>query len=118
MPGTCGSSKTLTHTLSLGESALNVVLTQSKSVACAEWIDTPTSTAAMKSRFIRISPHWLRRNASAPSYSDFGPAVFEFLHIARTNGFSRVISLSDLEDQKHTWAGAQVVDEIPRRPPF
>src|SRR5580693_8399104 len=35
MPGTCGSSKTLTQTLSLGDSALNVVLTQSRSVACA-----------------------------------------------------------------------------------
>jgi hypothetical protein len=36
VPGTSGSSNTLTHTLSLGESALNVVLTQPKSVACAE----------------------------------------------------------------------------------
>jgi hypothetical protein len=35
MPGTCGSSKALTHTLSLGESALNVVLTQLKSAAFA-----------------------------------------------------------------------------------
>src|ERR1700723_4375860 len=34
-PGTCGSSKTLTHTLSLGDNKLNVVLTQSRSVACA-----------------------------------------------------------------------------------
>src|SRR5580704_321019 len=35
IPGTCGSSKTLTHTLSFGDKALNVVLTQSRSVAWA-----------------------------------------------------------------------------------
>src|SRR5271156_2592422 len=50
MPGIFGSSKALTHTLSLGESALNVVLTQSKSVACAAWTDITASTA--KSHFI------------------------------------------------------------------
>src|SRR5580658_9040268 len=52
MPGTCGSSKALTHTLSLGESALNVVLTQLRSVAYAEWTDITASTAAVKSHFI------------------------------------------------------------------
>src|ERR1700730_6509977 len=78
MPGTCGSSKTLTHTLSLGESALNVVLTQLKSVACAERVDITTSTASVKSHFIGISPHWSRRHALAISYSDFGPPVFKF----------------------------------------
>src|ERR1700690_1371943 len=55
-PGTCGSSKTLTHTLSLGDSTLNVVLTQLRSVACADWLDRIASTAANKNRFIRKSP--------------------------------------------------------------
>src|ERR1700733_10962991 len=62
MPGICGSSKTLTHTLSLGESALNVVLMQSKSVACAAWTDITASTA--KSDFIcnhrmGCEPRWV-----------------------------------------------------------
>jgi hypothetical protein len=65
MPGTCGSSNTLTHTLSLGESALNVVLTQPKSVAWAEWMDITVVAAAIKSHFIFDSPHELRRQAPA-----------------------------------------------------
>src|SRR5580700_6747135 len=67
MPGTCGSSKTLTHTLSLGENALNVVLTQLKSVACAEPRGIAASTATIKSHFIRVSPHRLRRRALVKS---------------------------------------------------
>src|ERR1035437_4401171 len=68
MPGTCGSSKTLTHTLSFGESALNVVLTQPKSVARAELIDITTSAATKKSDFIRKSPlrHSLNSRAGYP----------------------------------------------------
>src|SRR6185437_11111534 len=57
-PGTFGSSKTLTHTLSLGESRLNVVLTQSKSVASAGRMDktaSAASTARLKSSFMPIS---------------------------------------------------------------
>jgi hypothetical protein len=36
----------------LGENALKVVLTQAKSEACAGWIDSPASTATIKSHFI------------------------------------------------------------------
>jgi hypothetical protein len=32
------------------------VLTQAKSEACAGWIDSPASTATIKSHFIGISP--------------------------------------------------------------
>jgi hypothetical protein len=35
---------------------INVVLTQPKSVARAEWLDITTSIATIKSRFIHISP--------------------------------------------------------------
>src|ERR1035437_7476692 len=68
MPGTCGSSKTLTHTLSFGESALNVVLTQPKSVARAELIDITTSAATKKIDFIRKSPlrHSINSRAGYP----------------------------------------------------
>src|ERR1700730_15016616 len=67
MPGTCGSSKTLTHTLSLAENALNVVLTQLKSVEFAERRGIASSTDTIKSHFIRVSPHRLRRLALAKS---------------------------------------------------
>jgi hypothetical protein len=60
----------------LGESALNVVLTQLKSVARAEWVDKTTSTASIKSHFIGISPHWSRRRALAIYYPNFLAPTF------------------------------------------
>src|SRR5579863_826830 len=51
-PGTCGSSNTLTQTLSLGESALKVVLTQPRSSARAEWTVKAAVAATTRSHFI------------------------------------------------------------------
>src|SRR5579872_4206456 len=52
-PGTLGSSKSLTHTLSLGESRLNVVLTQPSSSAFAAPHAATSSTTTAKIGFIR-----------------------------------------------------------------
>src|ERR1700734_2915652 len=61
MPGTFGSSKALTQTLSLGESTLNVVLTQLRSVARATPIDDTASAATMTSDFISAISALVRR---------------------------------------------------------
>ena len=45
-PGTLGSSNSLTHTLSFGDSKLNVVLTQTKSSALAMPVAARKSTVA------------------------------------------------------------------------
>src|ERR1700722_12632270 len=80
MPGTFGSSNALTHTLSLGESALNVVLTQLKSVACAERVDITTRTAGIKANFI-LNPRFGSDGALlALSYPDCGHHGSEFLY--------------------------------------
>jgi len=53
-PGTFGSSKLLTQTLSFGDSKLNIVLTQTKSSALAT-LEAARSTNAAKSNLIPIS---------------------------------------------------------------
>ena len=56
--GTCGSSKTLTQTLSFGDSRLNVVLTQSISAARAvpPSAQKSSAAAAIKTSLIFFSP--------------------------------------------------------------
>jgi hypothetical protein len=51
-PGTLGSSKSLTHTLSFGDSRLNVVLMQARSSARAMPDAARNATAAAKSNLI------------------------------------------------------------------
>jgi hypothetical protein len=54
-PGTLGSSKLLTQTLSLGEVNLKVVLTQARSSARARLDAARSSIADSKSGLIRLS---------------------------------------------------------------
>src|SRR6476646_2135038 len=51
-PGTFGSSKSLTHTLSLGDSRLKVVLTQARSSARATLDAASSTTIAFNSNLI------------------------------------------------------------------
>src|SRR5579862_1235564 len=60
-PGTLGSSKSLTQTLSFGESRLKVVLTQPMSSARAEPMTAKNSAAATRNNFIFLSTSKMQR---------------------------------------------------------